>query len=84
VTAPRAADRLKNKIEKSGVLIAPEKLGAKTPRQPGKTPRSHQQKTIILHGGKRQTPCKTAPAATNTFFFAFVPVSQAPASECYP
>jgi hypothetical protein len=84
VTAPRAADRLKNKVEKSGVLLAPEKRGAKTPRKPRKTPRSHQQKTTNLNGGKPQTPCKTAPATTTTIFSRFAPVFKLPGDECYP
>src|ERR1700761_1769324 len=62
---PPGAARPKNKSQKVGVFFRAEKLTAKTPRLPRKSPHSHQQKTTSKPRFLPKTLCKNTDPPQN-------------------
>jgi hypothetical protein len=60
-----AARTPKNKSQKVGAFLIAEKVTAKTPRLPRKSPQSHQQKTTSKTRFLLKTPCKNTDPPRN-------------------
>jgi hypothetical protein len=56
---PAEEQTLKNKSQKVGVFFEAEKVAAKTPHSPCKTPRLHHQKTTSKTHISLKSPAKT-------------------------
>jgi hypothetical protein len=60
----------KNKVQKAGVFFEPEKVPAKTPRQPRKSPQLHHDSPSTKHPENTKTPAKNDFPPSRHFFCA--------------
>jgi hypothetical protein len=67
VAAEGAREFPENKVEKSGMFSAPQKMASYSPRLPHVSPHLHHTFTIQKHGGNRKPPVKT-PFHSEIFF----------------